>query len=445
MRPVKSRVSRYGSASPVEHPAQRRAAQLGLGDEPPRDASATRGRSRSAPGSTPARRPGRAVRGERLGDGEPVVPGQLHVEQHDVRAQVVGRDEGVGTVAGLAHDVEPVGDQHMWASARNGAWSSTMSTRTAMPRCSPQPRRTHHRVNPAARPGSARYCAAAVAQDQFARRPSRDRGARHVIDRHLDPAAPPGRVLRSHLPPVWWSWPFYALGLAPTAFFACGPLVAALVVIGVTEGRAGYRDLGARMIRWRVGWMWWLVARGHAARRPGRRRGRERRDLGRAGTRPGRDGVVADRRSASAVRFVNPLDGPLGEEPGWRGYALPQLQADAPRWSSGARPRRCSSRSGTCRWWRPAARAGRAADHVRDHAGLRVAVQPHRRQRPDDDGVPRRPGHGQLRRARLHRRRRRADGLARRRALVRARPRRGRARPPGVAGRAPRPPRPSGG
>jgi hypothetical protein len=25
-----------------------------------------------------------------------------------------------------------------------------------------------------------------------------------------------------------------------------------------------------------------------------------------------------------AVRFVNPLDGPLGEEPGWRGYALPQ-------------------------------------------------------------------------------------------------------------------------
>ncbi len=60
----------------------------------------------------------------------------------------------------------------------------------------------------------------------------------------------------------WWAWPFYALGLAPTAFFPCGPLVAALVVIGIAEGRAGYRDLGARMIRWRVGWTWWLVAVG---------------------------------------------------------------------------------------------------------------------------------------------------------------------------------------
>jgi uncharacterized protein len=125
----------------------------------------------------------------------------------------------------------------------------------------------------------------------------------------------------------WWPWPFAAVGLAPTTFFACGPLLGALVVIGVAEGAEGYRALGARMVRWRVGWRWWSVAVGTPL------------------------GVLAVAAAANvsiwgapapvwaqvswsglllalAVRFVNPLDGPLGEEPGWRGYALPLLQTD---------------------------------------------------------------------------------------------------------------------
>jgi len=123
----------------------------------------------------------------------------------------------------------------------------------------------------------------------------------------------------------WWAWPFYELDIAPTPFFACGPLVAALIVIGITEGAAGYRALGARMIRWRVGWQWWVVALGLPL------------------------AVLAVATAANvtlwgapapllgslawgslaftfAARFIDPLDGPLGEEPGWRGWALPELQ-----------------------------------------------------------------------------------------------------------------------
>jgi membrane protease YdiL (CAAX protease family) len=124
----------------------------------------------------------------------------------------------------------------------------------------------------------------------------------------------------------WWSWPFYALGLAPTAFFPCGPVVAALVVIGVTEGRAGYRDLGARMTRWRVGWTWWLVAVGTPLAVLAVATAANVAFWG-APTPVLAAMAWSQIALGAAVRFVNPLDGPLGEEPGWRGYALPRMQA----------------------------------------------------------------------------------------------------------------------
>jgi uncharacterized protein len=117
-----------------------------------------------------------------------------------------------------------------------------------------------------------------------------------------------------------------AWGFVPSGSFgAFGPLVAALVVIPLTRGRAGLRELGSRLIRWRVRWFWYVVALGlpvsihlvtdglHAA--------------------AGDDvpSVTTASLSAAAltflIRLVNPADGPLGEEPGWRGFALPGLQS----------------------------------------------------------------------------------------------------------------------
>jgi uncharacterized protein len=153
----------------------------------------------------------------------------------------------------------------------------------------------------------------------------------------------------------WWPWPFYAAGLAPTPFFAIGPLIAALVVAGVAEGRAGYRSLIASLTRWRVGWRWWVVALGTPlavlavatlanvtvwdAPSP---------DLGAI--------AWAEVGLFFALRFVNPLDGPLGEEPGWRAYALPRMQE---RWT----PRRAGVTLGVlvATWHLPLVAAGSLA------------------------------------------------------------------------------------
>jgi uncharacterized protein len=124
----------------------------------------------------------------------------------------------------------------------------------------------------------------------------------------------------------WSPWPFYAAGLLPgTNFLPIGPLIAAVVVAAVAHGRAGLRDLGARLIRWRVPWYCYLAAVGLPLAVV----------FATAGVNVGLGGsgwafsalpwtsLVA----VFAIRWVNPLDGPLGEEPGWRGFAVPHLQA----------------------------------------------------------------------------------------------------------------------
>jgi membrane protease YdiL (CAAX protease family) len=123
----------------------------------------------------------------------------------------------------------------------------------------------------------------------------------------------------------WWPWPLYAAGVPGEPFLSFGPLVAAVIVLAVTAGRPGLRALVARMLRWRVRWYWYAVALAlpltvdalasaiNVA-------------LGAPAPTFGPGAPWYSVIMVFAIRLVNPLDGPLGEEPGWRGFALPNLQ-----------------------------------------------------------------------------------------------------------------------
>lgn len=105
-----------------------------------------------------------------------------------------------------------------------------------------------------------------------------------------------------------------------------GPAIAAFAVTAWTAGRAGVRDLLSRMVRWRVDLRWWLVAVSPAAFLAVTLL---------VMTVAGEDlPAVADFGLFTGTPAIGLLGvfllitfvGALGEETGWRGFALPQLQ-----------------------------------------------------------------------------------------------------------------------
>jgi uncharacterized protein len=110
------------------------------------------------------------------------------------------------------------------------------------------------------------------------------------------------------------------------SFFAPGALIAALVVVFLTEGLAGLRALGSRVIRWRVRWVWYVVAIAvplvvHFVTI----------SLNQALGAPAPDtGQFTPWYSLLVVIgmiMIDPTGGPFSEEPSFRGYAQPKLQA----------------------------------------------------------------------------------------------------------------------
>lgn len=106
-----------------------------------------------------------------------------------------------------------------------------------------------------------------------------------------------------------------------------GPVLAAMIVTGVVDGRSGLRNLWSRVTRWRVGWPLWLLVAGTLS-------------LGLLGVLvplvTGRDiPPLADFTSYTGIGQITAfgvvalafLSG-MGEETGWRGFAADRLLHD---------------------------------------------------------------------------------------------------------------------
>jgi membrane protease YdiL (CAAX protease family) len=104
-----------------------------------------------------------------------------------------------------------------------------------------------------------------------------------------------------------------------------GPMLAALIVTGLTDGWEGLRELFRRVLKWRLRPAWWLVAIAPlilyglvaVALRAVQGQWPDAAALGQIDYMP---------KLGAGALFFWILTFGLGEETGWRGYALPRLQ-----------------------------------------------------------------------------------------------------------------------
>lgn len=109
------------------------------------------------------------------------------------------------------------------------------------------------------------------------------------------------------------------------SFLPTGALIAALVVAFAADGLAGLKAIGVRLIRWRVNWVWYVLALGVPLLVNAATLGLTV-ATGAPAPEQGLFSVWTGVPLAIGIAMVNPLNGPLSEEPSFRGYALPILQ-----------------------------------------------------------------------------------------------------------------------
>lgn len=127
---------------------------------------------------------------------------------------------------------------------------------------------------------------------------------------------------------VWWlplaigqdtvesgvGWPTHIPGLL-------GPALAALLVTAAVHGREGITSLWLKIIFWKVGRWWWLIAATIAAGAIGVAIGGKYNDITDLATYPG----VSSRLGAALTFVVVLVANGFGEEIGWRGFAADRL------------------------------------------------------------------------------------------------------------------------
>jgi uncharacterized protein len=115
----------------------------------------------------------------------------------------------------------------------------------------------------------------------------------------------------------------YLLGVFPSPMLPCGPFLAAIITAAIVGGGKGLRAYFRRLIRWRVGVGWYVVAflapvTGWAIA------AYVNVLLGAAPPSPDQLAGWSLILTSTLIFLINPLTGAF-EEPGWRGYALPLL------------------------------------------------------------------------------------------------------------------------
>jgi membrane protease YdiL (CAAX protease family) len=125
----------------------------------------------------------------------------------------------------------------------------------------------------------------------------------------------------------WWPSIFYVVNGSGWGILGCGPFLAALTVVSLTDGRPGLKKLFRSMLKWRVGLRWWALAffgpvvlSGTATLL----------NLALGASAPAASDWNNWTNVLPTALFILlvPIAGGAWEEPGWRGYALPRLLAE---------------------------------------------------------------------------------------------------------------------